>query len=366
MSIYFDNAASTKILDIFKEDLVRIYGMYGNPSSIHSLGKKSRYEIEKAREYIAKSLNIPSRDLIFTSGATESTNLIIKGIAEKKGKGHIVTTSIEHPSVLNVCKYLENKGFRVTYIKPDKNGDISVKDVEDAIEEDTFLVSIMAINNETGKKFPIKEISKVLKNKNIYFHSDIVQYLIKEKIDVQELGIDAFSASFHKFHGPKGLGLCYINSNIPYTKQIHGGEHEMNKRSGTENLNSIILGFEVYKYMNENIEKNRKILDDLMSYFISKLDILKDKVKINSRGINILNLQIIGKDIQYILPLLDMEGVCVSGGSACQSRSLRASQVLLEQGLSVDEAMSSIRISFSIENSFDEIDSFIDILKKIL
>ncbi|CAM3483237.1 hypothetical protein PSHO110982_04735 [Pseudostreptobacillus hongkongensis] len=117
-----------------------------------------------------------------------------------------------------MCKYLENKGFRVTYIKPDKTGDISVKDVEDAIEEDAFLVSIMAINNENGKKFPIKEISKVLKNKNIYFHSDIVRYLIKEKMDIQELGIDAFSASFHKFHGPKGLGLCYINSNIPYTK----------------------------------------------------------------------------------------------------------------------------------------------------
>ena len=168
MSIYFDNAASTKILDIFKEDLVRIYGMYGNPSSTYSLGKKSRYEIEKAREYIAKSLNISSRDLIFTSGATESTNLIIKGIAEKKGEGHIVTTSIEHPSVLNVCKYLESKGFRVTYIKPDRNGEILVKDVEDAIEEDTFLVSIMAVNNETGKKFPIREISLILKKKYLF------------------------------------------------------------------------------------------------------------------------------------------------------------------------------------------------------
>ena len=140
----------------------------------------------------------------------------------------------------------------------------------------------------------------------------------------------------------------------------------MNKRSGTENLNSIILGFEVYKYMNENIEKNKELLNNLMNYFISKLDILGNKVKINSRGINILNMQIVGKDIQYMLPLLDMEGVYVSGGSACQSRSLRASQVLLEQGLSIDEAMSSIRISFSIENSFDEIDSFINILKKII
>lgn len=366
MSIYFDNAASTKILDIFKDDLVKIYGMYGNPSSTHSLGKKSRYEIEKAREYIAKSLNISSRDLIFTSGATESTNLIIKGIAEKKGKGHIITTSVEHPSVLNVCKYLESKGFKVTYIKPDKNGNISVEDIKNSIEEDTFLVSIMAINNETGKMFPIKEIANILKDKNIYFHSDIVQYLMKERIDIKELGIDAFSASFHKFHGPKGLGLCYINSNIPYTKQIHGGEHEMNKRSGTENLNSIILGFEVYKYMDENIEKHRKKLDDLMKYCISKLDVLGDKIIINSKGINILNVQIVGKDIQYILPLLDMEGVCVSGGSACQSKSVRASKVLLEQGLSTEEAMSSIRISFSVENNFDEIDSFIDILKKII
>lgn len=366
--IYFDNAASTKILDNFKNDILEIFEFYGNPSSVHTEGKKARYEIEKVREYISSSLNIPvSKDLIFTSGATESNNMIIKGVANIKGSGHIITTSIEHPSVLRVCEYLEIKGFEITYLKPNINGVITSKMVEDALKDNTIIVSIIAVNNETGAIQPIHEIGKILKNKDIHFHSDIVQYLLKDKIDVQNLNLDSFSASFHKFHGPKGLGLAYIKQSEKFEKLLHGGSHEKNKRAGTENLHSILLGGRVYKFMNENLEKNIEYMRKLSDKFIENLEKISDKVKLNileNRISNIFNIQLINKDIQYMLPILDMNGVSVSGGSACQSGTLSPSYVLISQGLNEKEALSSIRVSLSIINTIEEIDTFFEILSK--
>lgn len=369
MKVYFDNAASTKILDNFKEKLWEIFNIYANPSSIHSAGKKSKFEIEKAREYIAKSLNVNSKEIIFTSGATEANNLIITSIAKTYPNAHIITSKIEHPSILKVCEALEKENYEISYINVDEDGIISLEELKNSIKENTKLVSIMAVNNETGVKQPIEEISEILKDKNIYFHSDMVQYIFKEKIDLKKLNLDAISLSFHKFHAPKGLGIAYIKDNFPSKKLIYGGLQEKNKRAGTENLNSIILGYEVYKYMEENLEKHRIYLEELSKYFIKSLEQFGDKIKLNNQKNKIpeiINLQIKGMDFQYLLPLFDLNGIYISAGSACQSGTLSPSKVLLAQNISELDAKASIRISLSIENKKEEIDYFIKVLHKIL
>lgn len=365
MKIYFDNAASTKILDDFKKTYLEILDDYANPSSIHSLGKKSRYELEKARNLIADILNVKSSELVFTSGATELNNQILKAFET----WHIITSKIEHPSILNVCKYLEEKGTEITYLDVNEHGYINLDQLKSSIKENTKLVSIMAVNNETGVRQVIEEIGEFLKDKDIYFHSDITQMLMKEKVDIQKLNLDFFSASFHKFHGPKGLGLTYIKDGIVIEKLLHGGSQEKNKRSGTENYHSIIFASKVMKYMNDNLDENLKYIKELKEYFLKSLEKFKDKIKINN-SVNVLdhflNIQIKGKQLDYLLPLFDLNGIYISGGSACQSGVSKSSTVLLAQGLSENEANSSIRISLSIENTKEEIDYFILKLEEIL
>lgn len=368
MEVYFDNAATTKILDEIKEELIDIYNKYGNPSSLHKLGRDSRYNIEAFRKKIAKTFNVDEKDLIYTSSATEANNLIIKGIAKKFLKGHIITSKVEHKSILRVCEYLESKGYEVTYLNVSEDGNIDIEELKSNIKENTFLVSIMAVNNETGVKNPIKEIGNILKDKKIYFHSDIVQYALKEKIDVEKLNLDAFSLSFHKLHGPKGIGLAYINSKVPFEKSMHGGFQERNKRAGTENLTSIVIASKIYLNLYDNLEKDNEYIKKLNMYFLDKLKEFGDKIRINgkNRVNNILNIEIKDKNIEYLLPLFDLNGIYLSGGSACQSGALSPSHVLISMGLSDKRANSCIRISLSRYNNFEEIDYFIETLKNIL
>lgn len=370
MKVYLDNAATTGILDEFKEELLNVFVTnFANASSIHALGKKSRYILEKSREIVANSLNVLPKDIFFTSGATESNNMIIKGVALSKGSGHIITSSIEHPSVLNVCKYLEEKGYEITYLRPDKYGRISKEDVISNIKESTILITIMAVNNETGVKMPIEDIGNAIKETNIFFHSDMTQLILKEKIDLSSFNIDGISASFHKLHGLKGAGIAYIKSKHQIEKILHGGHQEKNRRSGTENLQSIIYSSKVYEYLYNNIDKNLEYIKELRKYLGDKLEKLEGKVLVNNNKYtinHIINIQIIGKDIDYLLPLFDMNGIYISGGSACQSGAINPSTVLMEQGLSEEEAKASVRLSLSIQNTKEEIDYFIDVLKKIL
>ncbi|WP_073507851.1 cysteine desulfurase family protein [Streptobacillus notomytis] len=370
MKVYFDNAATTRILDEFKEELLNIYTTYfANASSTHSLGKKARYMLEKSREVIAKDLNIPTKDIFFTSGSTESNNMILKGVALNKGKGHIITSSIEHLSILNVCKYLEEKGFDISYIKPNSKGIIETGEIEKNLREDTILVSIMAVNNETGVRMPVEEIGNMLKDKNIFFHSDMTQLILREKLDLSLFNIDGISASFHKFHGAKGSGFAYISSKYLIEKHIHGGEQEKNKRAGTENINSIIFSTKVYEHLSKNIENNIEHVKGLKEYLLKSLEKFGNRIIVNNKKNtipHIINLQIRGKEIDYLLPLFDMNGVFLSGGSACQSGVIKPSNVLMEQGLSENEAKSSIRISLSIQNKKEEIDYFINVLENII
>ncbi|WP_064579911.1 cysteine desulfurase family protein [Streptobacillus moniliformis] len=370
MKVYLDNAATTKILDEFKEELLNIYTTYfANASSLHSPGKKTRYMLEKSREVIAKDLNVLTNDIFFTSGATESNNMILKGVALSKGKGHIITSSIEHLSILNVCKYLEEKGFTLSYIKPNNKGIIETKEIEKNLREDTILVTVMAVNNETGVRMPIEEIGNMLKEKNIFFHSDMTQLILREKLDLALFNVDAISASFHKFHGAKGSGFAYISSKHSIEKYIHGGHQEKNRRAGTENVHSIIFSAKVYEYLSNNIENNIKYIKNLRDYLIQNLEKFGDKIILNNSENtipHIINIQIKDEDIEYLLPLFDMRGIFLSGGSACQSGAMKASNVLMEQGLSEKEAKSSIRISLSIQNKKEEIDYFIKVLDDII
>ena len=363
--IYFDNAATTKMRkEVLEYFFTTCEKYYANPSSVHTLGREARVMLEKARSNIANLLNVKSQDIIFTSGATEANNLALKGIMEKSEKKEIISSYLEHSSVLKVLNQLENEGYIVHYVKILKNGQIDLEDLKKYINKNTALVSVMAVNNETGTKQPIAELAMLLKDRDIYFHVDATQLMGKIEIDPYLLGIDSMTASAHKFYGPKGVGILYLKNDIAIEKQICGGPQERNKRAGTENLNGILASSYALELAYKNMKEEGKYIEDLTKYLLSKL---KDKYVINgeNRISGILNIQIKDKDIQMLLPLLDMKGIMVSGGSACMSGSISASPILLAMGLSEKEAKSSIRISFGIYNTKEEIDYFVDCLEKI-
>ncbi|WP_068449272.1 cysteine desulfurase family protein [Caviibacter abscessus] len=366
-NIYFDNAASTKMRQEVIDFLCESYNnVYANPSAVHTYGRNARALLENARKNIASKLNIKPSDLIFTSGATESNNLAIRGILLKSEKKEIICSSIEHSSILTLCDELSKEGYKVKYINIKPNGEIDIEHLKTLISDDTALITVMAVNNETGVKQPLDKISDLIKGKNIYFHSDAVQLISKEYFNPYELGLDSFSASPHKFYGPKGIGLLYIKDDIEISKLMYGGSQERNKRAGTENINSILATSLALDLSVQNMEKDNKYLQDLMDYFISEVSKL-NYIKINgeNRVNSIISIQIENQDIQLLLPMLDMRGIYVSGGSACMSGSLKASQTLINMGLSEKQALSSVRISLSIYNTKEEIKYLIDTLKNI-
>lgn len=365
MKVYFDNAASTKVRKEVVDFLIESYEKnYANPSATHNYGRENRVLLEKARLEVANVINANQQDIIFTSGATESNNLAIKGVLSKTNKKEIITSKIEHSSVLKLMQELE-KDYIIHYVKVKNTGEVDIEDIKSKINENTALVSIMAVNNETGVKQDIYSIGQLLKDRDIHFHVDAVQLITKEKIDVKELNIDSLSMSAHKFYGTKGVGMLYIKDSIEIQKQIIGGSQERNKRAGTENFNSILASSLALKIAVDNMQKEQEYIAQLNKYFISKLD---DRFSINgeNRINNIINIQVKGKNIQLLLAMLDMKGIMVSGGSACMSGSIKASNVLLEMGLSEKQAYSSIRISFSIYNTKEEIDYFFNVMENIL
>ncbi|VWL84841.1 cysteine desulfurase family protein [Oceanivirga miroungae] len=368
MQVYLDNAATTNLRKEVLEKITEIYEKtYANPSSVHSFGRESRALLENARNRVAKNLNILAKDIIFTSGATESNNLAIRGIVNAKGKDkEIICSSIEHSSILNLVKQLELEGYIVKYIRVNENGIIDLEHLKSLINENTGLITVMAVNNEIGSIQPIEKISDMIKGKNIHFHVDAVQMIGKKELKPYELGIDSMSISFHKLYGPKGVGVLYIKDNIEIKKAFYGGEQERNKRPGTENLHSILLADIALDYAINNMEKESKYVKELMDYLVDNIKDLENiKIHGENRIDNILNISIKGKNIQMLLPILDMRGIYVSGGSACMSGSVSGSYVLKNMGLSEDEVMSSIRISLGIHNTKEEIDYLISVIKGI-
>ncbi|MBF1336089.1 MAG: cysteine desulfurase [Leptotrichia sp.] len=370
--VYLDNAASTKISSGVLEKMMESYSEnYGNPSSTHKLGQKARAAIETARSMIAGYIGVESKEIIFTSGGAEGNNLVIRGALNaysSKGK-HIITSKIEHSTVLKTCQQLENEGYEVTYIDVDENGVINLEQLKNSIRKDTVIVSIMYANNETGVKQPIEEIGQILENTDIIFHTDAVQAMCKEKIFPKDLKIGAMTVTAHKFYGPKGAGFVYLDKKFQVEKEIWGGSQERNRRAGTENLQGILGLGTAMEEAYENMERIEAMEEEIHEYLERRLKNEIEDIKINGekspRLKTITNLCLKGCDIQTLLIALDLRGICVSGGSACMSGAHEDSHVLKEMGLDSEELKSSFRISIGKDTTIEEIDYFIDNLKEI-
>ncbi len=374
--VYLDNSATTRPFDEVIEYMDFINKKtYGNPSSVHLKGIEAEKELKLAREIIANSLGVNSKQIYFTSGGTESNNMSIFGYLKanlRKGK-HIITTKIEHPSVLEVYKYLEKEGYSVDYIDVDENGIVLLEMLENRIKDDTSLISVMHTNNETGAIQPIDEIVKIRNkcNKNTVIHVDAVQAYGKLKLNPKISGIDLLTISAHKIHGPKGVGAIYVNSDVKIQPIIFGGGQESSMRSGTENVAGI-GGFGIAaKIMNGNINKNLKKVIDLKTTFIEML-----KANFTDYGIispensspYILSIYFSNIKAEVLLHHLEIQGIYVSTGSACSSHKPKNKQshVLLAMGLKQSAIEGAIRISFSEQNEIEDIKYTIENLKNII
>jgi cysteine desulfurase len=371
MEVYFDNSATTKpyeeVIEVIA-DTMRNY--YGNPSSAHKLGLKAESKMNESREAIAKSLNCTKEEIIFTSGGSESNNFLIKGFVREGS--HVITTNIEHPSVINMCKELESAGVKVTYLKVDERGKINIEELENAITKDTQVVSIMHVNNEIGVIQDIEKIGRLLKEKSsrIKFQVDAVQSYGKYKIDVQKCNIDLLSASSHKLHGPRGIGFAYVRKGLVPKPLIFGGGQEKSFRSGTENLASMVGFAKASEIIYKDRAENFNGITQLKSYFIERLEEL-EAVKINSPlsedySPYVLNVSFIGARSEVLLHLLEEGGVYVSTGSACSSKNTKDSHVLKAIGLNDNEIKGAIRFSFNGSNTKEEVDYTIDLLNRSL
>lgn len=372
--IYFDNSATTDlnsdVFDSMKEFLVE---NYSNPSSIYEIAQKSRVAIEKSREKLADFVNANKNEVFFTSGGTESNNWAIFGSTIRKNilRGHLITTEFEHSSVLECFKFLENFGFDVTYLKPNSDGFIEKESLLNALRKDTILVSIMYVNNEVGTYQDIEGFSKIVKgfNSDIIFHTDAVQASSDIKIDVKKLNVDLLTISAHKIHGPKGVGLLYIKSGVDVENLILGGSQERSRRAGTENVANIVGFAKAVEILSENLDYNIEKRLKLREYLLKRLRenginfVLNGSLEDRHSGN--LNISLNGIDKEMIIMNMDFNGICVSSGSACSSGSVENSHVL--EAMDIDDSLqsSAFRISLGEQNSFEEIDVFVEKLREI-
>lgn len=370
---YFDHAATTPVREEVIKEMMPYFGMeYGNASVMYSLGRNARKAMNKARERVAEALNAHSHEVYFTSCGSESDNLAIKGFvyANKDRGNHIITTKIEHHAVLDSCKTLEKQGFNVTYLGVDENGRISLEELVNAINAKTILISIMFANNEIGTIEPIEQIGKIAREKNIVFHTDAVQAIGNELIDVKKLNIDMLSLSGHKFYAPKGVGALYVKNGINFTKLQDGGAQENDKRAGTENVAEIVgLGKAIELIYNEYNSYNEK-LKKLRDYYIARVTNEIKGAKVNGDMVNRLpgnaNISFKGVNGTKLLFELDKYGICASAGSACSTGNAEPSHVLTAIGLDKDLIEGTLRISFGNENTIEDVDFLMDVLKKII
>ena len=365
-----DYAATTpldpRVLDAMKSYFSK---KFGNTMSLYSLGLEAKQALEDSRETLAKFMNAKPEEIIFTGSATESDNLALKGIAfanKKKGK-HIITSAIEHPAILDTSKWLEKQGFEVTYLPVDKYGFVDPKQLENLIRKDTILVSIMHANNEIGTIEPIEEIGKICRKKGVYFHTDAVQTFGKIPLDVEKMNIDLLSLSAHKFYGPKGVGSLYVRKGIKIEPLLHGGGHEFGLRSSTVNVPSIVGLAEAVRLRKREMKSEARKLTKLRNLLIK--NILKiENSHLNGHPIkrlpNNANFWFAFIEGEALITQLDMYGIETSTGSACSSKSLEPSHVLMAIGLKHHEAHGSLRLSLGKENTKADVDYVSKILPK--
>lgn len=370
---YFDHAATTAVKEEVLKEMLPFFSIeYGNPSSLYGPGRRAKRAIEKARERVAHAINAKPNEIYFTGCGSESDNLAIKGIAyELRHKGnHVITSKIEHHAVLNTCKTLENEGFHVTYLNVDKDGLISLEELENAITDKTILISIMTANNEIGTIEPIKEIGRIAKAHHIYFHTDSVQAIGNMRIDVQDINIDSLSMSAHKFYGPKGVGALYVRTGVPFRKIQDGGHQERDKRAGTENVAEIVGLGKAIEIAYKNLDEYNNKLLNLRDYYIEEIEKNFPDAKLNGhRTIRLpgnSNISFKGVNGGDLLLELDEKGICASAGSACNSSSQEPSHVLTAIGLTPEYLQGSLRITFGAENTKEEVEYLVDSLKEIV
>ncbi len=362
MEVYLDNAASTKVDEnVVKAMLPYLTDKYGNASSFHQSGQEAKEALENSREIIAKKLNAKPEEIIFTSGGTESNNLALKGVAfanREKGS-HIITSMIEHDCVLSTCKWLEKHDFKVTYLDVDEGGFVNPKDVEKAITKDTILVSIIHGNNEIGTIEPIEDIAKICREKGVYFHIDACQSFTKVLIDAKNF--DLITINSHKIHGPKGVGALYIKKGTKIDSMMQGGGHEFSLRAGTENVSGIVGFAKAAEVADEkDIKHMARLRDMLIEGVLKKISDVQLNGPRENRLCNNVNMAFNFIEGESLMMHLDGEGVMVSTGSACSSKSLEPSHVLTSIGLKPEIAHGSIRMSLSKYTTKKEIEYTID------
>lgn len=372
--IYLDHAATTPMHPEVIEAVSRQMGeVFGNPSSIHSFGRTARHVVDTARSTAAKSIGADFNEIIFTSGGTEADNLAITGIAKAmKQKGrHIITTAIEHHAVLHTCEQLEREGHEVTYLPVGEDGQLRLADLEEALREDTILVSVMYGNNEVGTLQPIADIGQLLKDHQAVFHTDAVQAYGMESIDVKAAHIDLLSVSSHKINGPKGIGFLYAKEGIALAPALFGGEQERKRRAGTENVPAIAGFNKAIELAASSLEEKRELYTGFKKQLIN---ILEDKqITFHLNGTleqslpHVVNLSFPGTDVESMLVNLDLAGIAASSGSACTAGSIEPSHVLVAMyGKDSDRLRNSIRFSFGLTNTKEQIDQAGEAVAKIV
>ena len=365
--IYCDISATTPLDPQISEFLIDLNEhIYGNPSSIHREGQAAKAVVEKSRRQLANALNSKPEEIIFTSSGSESNNMVLKGVLNPGD--HFITSSYEHPAILKVLPFLESKNISTTIVNPDKNGLIHPSDIEENINANTRLISIMWVNNELGTINPISEIGSIARNRNILFHSDAVQALGKIYINVDETPVDFLSMSAHKLYGPKGIGALYKRGGSKLEPLIHGGGQESNLRASTENIGGI-AGFGMAAELSTSkLEENTNHILRLESYFLNLLNEQNISYTINGtkRIPGVFNITFHGVNGQDLVLQLDFSGIGISFGSACTSGTVKASEMLLEMGITKEDALSTVRISFGKIHQLEDVKKVADSIGEIL
>ncbi|MCI6930821.1 MAG: cysteine desulfurase NifS [Methanobrevibacter boviskoreani] len=374
--VYMDNSATSPVdPEVFEEMKPFFVENFGNASTLYEIGRVSQRAVAKARQQVADLINADTREIIFTSGGSESDNFAIKGIALRERskhpeKNHIITSQIEHPAVLETCRYLEKWGFEVTYLPVGPTGLVDPEDLENAIKDETFLVTIMHANNEIGTIEPIEKLGEIAHKHNVLFHTDAVQSAGKVPIDVKKQNIDLLSISSHKLYGPKGVGALYIRKGVKIDPLIHGGGQERKLRAGTENVAGIVGFGKACEIAQRDMEKNTAKLTEIRDAIIKRvLDEVPESYvngDLEHRLANNVHLRFSGIEGESLLLRLDAKGIQVATGSACSSQKLEPSHVLTAIGLEPALAHGSLRLSLGVENSIDDVDYVVDSIKEVV
>ena len=370
---YFDYNATTPVApEVLRAMLPYLEQSYGNASSIHTFGQQARLGVERARRQVAALLNAKSAEIVFTSGGTEADNLVILGAAYGSGKPakHVITSTIEHPAVLNTCRHLESQGVDVTYLSGGSRGVVSVEDVRGALRPETVLITIMHANNELGTVQPIAEIARLARDSGIPFHTDGVQSAAKITTDVQQLGVDLFALSGHKIYGPQGVGALYIRKGTVLEPVLFGGSHERGRRPGTENVPGIVGLGEAAALAQRDLDSEGRRLSALRDRLQESILARVESAVVNGDGVertpNTTNIRFDHIEGEAMVIALDLKGVAVSSGAACSSGAVKPSHVLTAIGLSTEQAKSSIRFSLGKETTDEDVNALLEAVPSVV